>query len=171
MDKAIILISGTPQGKTSFEKIAKETCWLWNANACNFLGKISKQFYWDGERSERQNKFIGDLLTLVNSNFDFERKYIKNIAEKFIADTSEVKTEQSSKKNFERFLLIIHGISKELIEEIEGEFGAFQLHITSRKQSTNIEGHDYCLYEDDDNFVEEANRVIRVLTNTKKENN
>ena len=64
--------------------------------------------------------------------------------------------------------MVIHGISKELTEQLEGEEGAIQIHVTSRSLNTNIVRHDMVLYEDDKDFAEQVSNLVNVLTDTKQ---
>ena len=167
MKKAIILLSGTPQGKSKFDEITKETSWVWNTNPRNYLGALSKNFYWSGERNEQYYKFTEELLTLTNRYFNFEEKYLKEKIEKFNSDDSLIKIlreEGQLEKKFDRFILIIHGITKDLVEMLESDYGVFKLHISRRDLNTNVKEQDYVIYEDDPNFKEEVERVLRILT-------
>ena len=98
----------------------------------------------------------------IRKYFYFEARYLKDQIEKFLSEDSESKTDKV--KKFNTFLLIVHGVSKELVSELESEYGVFQVHISQRNLNTNIELYDTVLYEDDDNFENEVNRVIRILT-------
>jgi len=162
MKKAIILLSGSPSGKNKFIEEAKKSSWLWNCNSRDFLGTKAHSLYWDGEKNEKYYDFTLEFLNLVNKYFYFEARYLKDQIEKFLSEDSESKTDKV--KKFNTFLLIVHGVSKELVSELESEYGVFQVHISQRNLNTNIELYDTVLYEDDDNFENEVNRVIRILT-------
>ncbi len=72
MDKTIILLSGTPSGKATFDRIVKETSWSWNCNSKNFLADITRSLGWDGLRDEKFYKFISEFLSLANRYYEFE---------------------------------------------------------------------------------------------------
>lgn len=165
MNKAIILLSGTPSGKSKFIETAKNSSWLWNINPRDFLGAKSNSFYWDGERTDEYYKFSNELLKLVNKYFEFEEKYLKEKIEKFQSDYSETKT--NKEKVFNKFLLIAHGISKDIVPMLKNEYGVFEIHVTRHDLNTNVELHELILYEDDANFESEVERYINVLTNSK----
>lgn len=166
MKKAVLVLSGLPEGKNKFNEVAKETCWIWHVNSKNHLGRVAKnEFFSDGaERDERYNKFIADLFKLVNDNFNFEEKYIRDLLEnKFLLDSDEHKTFEG--KTFENFLFVVHGLSsRDLLNELENEYGAMQIHISSRALNSNVEAHDKVLYYDDEDFAEQVNKLIEVLT-------
>jgi hypothetical protein len=163
MKKAIIIASGTPEGKNKFDEIVKKSSWSWNVNFKNYLGSLSKNFYWSGERDETYYKFIVELSDLTNRYFSSEEKYLREKIEKFNSDDSEQKIGEDGKV-FTKFILIIHGVSRDLVDMLESDYGLFQLHISRRDLNTNTESHDYVLYEDDENFEEEVERVLNVLT-------
>lgn len=169
MDKAIIVITGTPSGKGQFEKIAKQNVWLWNVNPKNWLGEVARRhLYWSGEeRNEEYHRKIARLYSLVNEEFGFEGHYIAQLLERFRDFDKEVMRgtgEDGQEREFTKFLLVIHGISKELTKRLEEEEGALQVHVTSRTLNTNVELHDYVLYEDDADFEERVLKLIKVLT-------
>lgn len=164
MKKAIIVVTGTPDGKNKFNEIAKESCWIWHVNAKNHLGRIAKnELFSDGERDEKYNRFISDFFRLVNDNFNFESRYIMDLLEnKFLQDTDEIKTADG--KSFDKFLFVIHGLSsKELLEELESEHGAIQIHISSRELNSNVETHDKIYYYDDVDFEQQIKNAIEKL--------
>ncbi len=167
MNKAIVVLTGTPEGKSKFDAVAKKSCWLWNSNPKNYLTKIAKdKFYWDGEKNEKYFQFIAEQFQLVNKYFGFEEIYIGDLIEKFTQNENEqmsLKSDNGEEQVFNNFLLVIHGLSKELTTKLKEDQGVFQLHISNRKLNTNIENHDYCLYDDDENFDEEVNRFINIL--------
>jgi hypothetical protein len=169
MKKAIVILSGESGSKNKFDLLVKNQSWVWAINAKNELSRASKNhLFWDGERTEEFHKFLGIFLELVNEYFNFETKYIRLMIEKFINDTDEFKLltprDGGEQKKFDKFLLVIHGVNKELVQTLEEEYGAFQLHVTTRELNTNIENHDQVLYSDDENFESEVNRVIDILT-------
>ena len=166
MRKSILVLSGNPTGKNKFNEIIKETCWVWAVNSKNHLGRVAKnELFSDGERDEKYNKFISDFFRLVNDNFNFEERYIRDLLEnKFLPDNDEYKTFEG--KTFENFLFVIHGLSsKELLQTLEEEFGVMQVHISSRELNSNVEAHDKVLYYDDEDFVQQVENLIRILVN------
>jgi len=161
MKKAIILLSGIPEAKTKFINEVYKSNWVWNINFRDFLGAKAKGFYWDGERDENYYNFTLEFLKLVNNHFQAEGKYLAEKIDKFLAD--DVETKEHEGKIFNNHILIAHGVSKELIPVLEAEYGVFKIHVSRKDLNTNIEIHDLVLYEDDDNFETEVNRVIQTL--------
>jgi len=78
-----------------------------------------------------------------------------------LSDENEQKL--SGDKIFTNFILIAHGVSKELISILKDEYGVYQIHISRRDLNSNIELYDLVLYEDDENFEEEVIRVVTTL--------
>ena len=152
MNKAIVLLSGTPSTKSKFIEIAKKSNWIWNIQLQGFLGSRKDEFYWDGETGEYYQSFTHEFFALIY-------KY-------FMADDSEVKIAKN--KIFNRFLLVVHGVSDSLVSTLEEEYGVFKIHISNRERNDNVELCDVILYEDDDNFEDEVNRVVDVLTKEKE---
>lgn len=170
MNKLMILLSGTPDGKKNFDKIIKKECWTWNCNAKNFLSDLSRSFGWDGvTRDDKFYKFISEFLSLLNRNFNFERKYLDQKIKAFLDDESEVKTDRETQKEFSKFILIMHGVSKDLVEGLKQKYGVYKIYIARGKKedwnnSTYIPESDSVLYEDDDTFEQEILNIVNKLT-------
>src|SRR5689334_10048428 len=170
MQKAILILTGTPPAKNSLATIVKKTCWCWNASAKNRLAEIAKEnFYWTVDaRDETYHKTLAALYSMVNQTFDFERQYLLQLVERFNAFDKD-KMVDAAGNEFTKFLLIVHGISREMTKELEEYEGAMQVHVTSRSLNTNILEHDLVIYEDDPTFEQDVNKIIEQLTNSKKE--
>lgn len=148
MNKAIILISGTPDSKKKFVDLAKKEVWLWNVDLHNFLGSKKNGFYWDGDRSQDYNNFTIEFFAMVY-------KY-------FMLDDSEFKL--NVKRTFDKFILIVHGVSKELDTKLKDEYGVFRILITQSDETVNMSLYDLILFDDNENFELEVNRVVSTLT-------
>lgn len=179
MKKAIVVLTGTPTGKNRLSEIILRKVWKWDINPKNLLTKIAREkFYWKGERNEEFYKFLSEMFSLVNKNFGFEENYILDYIRLFENDKDEEKllldkeTGEVQAK-FENFLLVIHGISKELTTRLKDEFGALVVQVTDSELNTqvyNTDGSqktdfdfDYVLYENDADFVTEAEKLLSVL--------
>ena len=163
MKKTILLISGSPEAKNKFAEIVKEIAWVWAINSKDFIRENLKLFYWDGSRNEEINLVISNQLELYNEKFDFEKKYLMEKINRFQADESEVKVHEN--KTFDKFVLIAHGVSKDLVSFLQEEYGVFKIHLSKREYHSNENLNDYTvLYEDDENFTIEVNRIVEVLT-------
>jgi len=163
MKKTILLISGSPEAKNKFAEIVKEIAWVWAINSKDFIRENLKLFYWDGSRNEEINLFISNQLELYNEKFDFEKKYLMEKINRFQADESEVKVHEN--KTFDKFVLIAHGVSKDLVSFLQEDYGVFKIHLSKREYHSNENLNDYTvLYEDDENFTIEVNRIVEVLT-------
>jgi hypothetical protein len=167
MNKAIIVLTGSPEAKVKFDEIAKRDYFVWNANSKNRLTKIDKDdLYWNGVKDKSYHEFIDEFLDLVNRYNQFENKYIGELIEKFTQDDCDqriIKDVLGNEKVFDNFLLVIHGLTKTLTEELKDQEGIFQLHLGDKK-NTIVENHDYVIFEDEENFEAEVLKVLKVLT-------
>ncbi len=155
MQKAIVLLSGSPTAKERFIELAGNTNEIVSVNAKNYLGTKAESFYWNGNKDESYYEFISDFSKLTNKHFDFEKKYLKEELDRFQAD--EGLTD----------LLIIHGVSKDLVELLKSEYGVFKIHIELKNQEAGIGLNDLILHEDDD-FDKNVMQTIGVLTKPEK---
>ena len=164
MKKAILLISGSPEAKNKFAEIVKKIAWVWAINSKDFIRENLKLFYWDGSRNEEINKMVENQLSLFNEMFDFEKKFLIEKITNFKEDDSEVKIKEN--KTFDKFILIAHGVSKSLVPFLQEEYGIFKIHLSRRDYHSNENFNDMTvLYEDDENFVIEVNKLIEILVN------
>lgn len=176
MNKTIVLLSGVPSAKTRFSEIVNEIAWSWNCNSKNFLADLAKSLGWDGEtRDDKFYKFISEFLSLANKSFDFERKYLEQKIRAFQEDESETKTDKLSGKEFSKFVLILHGVSKELVSWLQEDFGVYKIYVTRYSLNSNfIPESDFIIYEDkkeadgmyseNENFETEILNIINKLT-------
>lgn len=162
MKKAIIVLNGTPDGKSAFSLVLKEIAWVWELNPKKYIKDKAKLFNHDGETD--LEKYAGEQLELVNKHFDFEKKYLRENIGRFKADEDEFKTNALKTKSFDKFVLIIHGVSQDIIEHLKEEYGIFTVNISRKDLNTNIEKYDKVLYSDDEGFSIDVNRTIEILT-------
>lgn len=163
MKKTIIVLSGSPEAKNKFAEIVKDMAWVWSINAKDFLRENLRLFYWDGSRTDEINKLVIEQLELFNEKFDFEKRYLVDKITKFNEDDSEVKVKEN--KTFDKFVLIAHGVSKNLLPFLQEEYGVFKIHLSKREYNSNEKfANDFTiLYEDDADFNVEVNKLIEVL--------
>jgi hypothetical protein len=145
MNNAIVVLSGTPRARLRFNKVARKSCFVKNVNAGNRFSK---------------NGLEGEEINALGSIEDF----LQDDSEEIMVSVRE------GVKTFSRALLVLHWISCELTEKLKESSGIIQLHVTSRNLPTNVEHHDFVLYEDDLNFESEVQRVIDILTKTNPKN-
>ena len=162
MKKTIIVLSGSPEAKNKFAEIVKDMAWVWSINAKDFLRENLRLFYWDGSRTDEINKLVVEQLELFNEKFEFEKNYLVDKITKFNEDDSEVKVKEN--KTFDKFVLIAHGVSKNLLPFLQEEYGVFKIHLSKKEYNSNEATNDFTvLYEDDENFIIDVNRLIEVL--------
>jgi hypothetical protein len=164
MQKTVILLSGTPQGKQSFAQKVKEIAWVWQINPKDHIKDNAKTFYWDGVKTEEIYKYVGEQLPILNRYFNYEQKYLEDKIERFLSDDDEYK--RSGDKVFDKFILVVHGVSKDLVPFLQEEYGVFRIHISKKEynSSEKFPPDVTMLYEDEDKFTIEVNRVIEILT-------
>ncbi len=163
MKKAIILLSGTPEGKAKFIEVAKTLSWVKNVSFKTQLGVYTQSLHDGVERNEAYDNFIYELRDLVNRYFDAEIKFIERSIERFIFDKQDEKHLPDG-KSFTTSLLILHGVSKNLFETLKAEHGVFVLKISRRSFNSTESETDTVLYDDSSNFDETVARIVRTLT-------
>lgn len=163
MNKAIILISGSPASKNKFLQIAKKNSWVWNVNFNGFLADALRGILADQEKDEKFYKFVSDLKQLAIRNFDAERKYLLEKIKNFREDGDTKKTDGNN--FYENFILIIHGVSKdsELLEELKNE-GAYRISLSKREYNTiPSEMIDMTYYEDEETFEDDIEKFLKII--------
>jgi len=162
MRKAIILLSGTPTGKNRFAEVAKQKAWLWNINYKNVLADRFSDLLQGEDRDKTYYRFVAKILDLANKFYDAEKRYLWEKATKFSQDEDEAKIDKEGNK-FEIFLLIMHGVSRELIEPLKNDFGVFEIEVEEEK-SKKTELKDLHLFEDNPEFENQALNIIEMLS-------
>lgn len=164
MRKSIILLSGTPAGKSEFGKIAQEISWVWQVNPKDHVRDTSKLFYWNGVKTEKTWKYINEQLAILNKYFDYEKNFLKDKIERFLGDDAEYKTSKDNKV-FDKFILIAHGVSKDLVPFLQEEYGVFKIHISKKEYNSNekFDNDITVLFEDEEDFTIQVNKIIEVL--------
>ncbi len=156
MQKAIIILDGISNGKTEFQKIAKEhDVWTWQINASNVLSVASRSMGWNGIKDDRYYEFLNKLMALVNEYWDFKIGYFNMMIQKF-------------KIHNQARLLIIHGAGeaeKVLKENEEQEF--YFVNIVRDEKSAS-EAYDMTLIFND-TFEDQVIKLLDVLLGSKGE--
>jgi len=170
MNKAILLLSGNPSGKTSFINTIKKSAWIWNINHKDYIAKIARNYlyYTEGERDAEYYTFIESIARVLNTQYNFQQVYVEEMIRKFLSDESEYFTDKDGKK-FDSFVLVIHGLGKDTVKFLKENYGAFHLCISARILNSNIEIYDTVLYEDDGDFEAQSIRTLNILTNNGKD--
>lgn len=174
MNKVIIVLGGTPRGKTEFQRILMNAAWVWNINPKNKLaGLAEKELFWKGERTEEFYKALNALAHIANTAWGFEKNHVLEKIESFLSDPDEQKTKDGI-NFFSKFVMVIHGITAELAKTLKEEYGAFSLYISEKSLNTQYKDdadrkkiedrYDHILYEDDTQFSLNVENVIDILT-------
>lgn len=162
MKKSVILLSGTPEEKSRFIDIAMGISWVWNVSFKNQLTSLSKSFT-DSERDEKYHKFISEFRELTNKYWKAEEKYLKENIEKFNRD-SDVEKISPDGRRFDTFILIMHGVSPNLVEMLKDEYGVFTVRVSKKSLNSNEHFSDLVLYGDEPDFEDKVKNLICVLT-------
>lgn len=129
MNKKIILLSGNPSAKNKFLESAKSRAWVWGLNSKDAISKNLNIFGWNSnnEKDESYYKFIDELKEVANKYTDFEENYLTQNIENFLQDEDQTKSYNG--KEFDNFLLIIHGVSRDLVNWLKSDYGVFQIYV------------------------------------------
>ena len=148
MNKAVVLLTGTPSSKSKFVESAKTSACLWNVDLNNFLGSRTKGFYWNGELCWDVRGEGKDYEDLTYDIFELIYTYFQ-----------ENETEED-KKN----ILLVDGASRSLSEKLVSDYGSFKIHISDKDVGEDASLYDMILCENSENFDSEINRLFNVLT-------
>jgi hypothetical protein len=161
MKKAVIVIQGVNEGKTTFSLITKneehkfrpeDGFWIWEVNPNNVLGVAAKTLGSSGIRDNPYYDFIGELKILANKYWDFEAKYIDEMVNKFNG-------------NDKVDLLIVHGLDNDLVSSLKADYGVFTLMITSSRSTKDFtKDFDKVLVWDAETFAEDVVQFLNILT-------
>ena len=167
MNKTIIILSGTPDAKNTFDRLLKENSWVWNVNPKNALRTIAEQLGWnreDGWGDEYQD-FISDILSIANKHVQYETKYIQKQIQDFLSDNAVAKQVDGTKE-FTNFTLVWHGVSKAQLDSMK-ENGAIHILLADTPpEDFKYTQYDYVVYCDepvlmDSQLREVINKLLR----------
>ena len=164
MNKTIVVLTGDPDAKNEFLDKVKSLAWFNNFNPKSYLGKVTEHIREEKERDEDYWNFLSEFLKLSNKYFDYEETSTRKKIREFLADNDEAKVTKDGKR-FDKFLLIIHGLSPDIRESLKEEYPVFIIRLETSKQSSSEMAQDFVLKTDLDNYDKEVERVINILTN------
>lgn len=169
MDKKIFIINGSGGvGKDLFVKLVSEELndiekrfnTVWNYSSVDKVKEIAKQIGWNGQKEERDRKFLSDLKVLCSDYCDMPFNDMRNKVEEFKKDDSSI-------------FLFLHIREPEEIRRAVEEFNARTVlikrssvqHITSNMADANVFNYKYDYVIDNygtlDNFRELAKYFIK----------
>ena len=170
MQKQIIIVSGSPSAKRKLSDIIRKNCWLREVNPKKSIREGFKLFYWDGESDVED--FVQEHLNRLNEKFDYENRFIDENVRSFWGDDDEYKNTKSGRR-YENYALVLHGVSKNIVKYLQDEYGAFKIHVSRREYHTvtKTDNDVILLYEDDESFEGEVEKLLGVLFPKRKDLN
>ena len=166
MNKTIVVLTGEPDAKNEFLDKVKPLAWFNNFNPKSYLGKVTEHIREEKERDEDYWNFLAEFLKLTNKYFDYDEPSVRKKIEEFLADSEEVKVTNDG-KTFDKFLLIIHGLSRDIRESLKEEYPLYVIRLATRNQPSSETNQDFVLETDADGYQEEVVRVVNILTHSK----
>ena len=159
MEKQIIIINGTGgSGKDTFVEYCMKYAKVINFSSIDKVKEIATLIGWDGEKTERNRKFLSDLKKLTTEYNDMAFNSIKDAVSNFEVSDNEI--------------LFVHIREPEEIARAENSFNAKTLlvkrvghsNITTNYSDANVDNYDYdFVIENTTLFVENLKKY-----NTKK---
>jgi hypothetical protein len=158
MNKLILMVSGSREGKNIFQKTLKENLnyWVWNVNPGNEANYIIGLLGWDGlEKDNKYQEFYDQLFDMAEKTFGFRKVYIDKMIDRFLAhDRAQI--------------LIIHQ-AEDMLEDLKDDDGILSLYVAKTKGEleNNLNKYDKVLLLDED-FEENLKQTIVILTKDKE---
>lgn len=159
-NKRIIVINGTGGcGKDTFVSFVSKYSKVYNFSSIDKVKEIATLIGWDGQKTEKDRKFLSDLKKLTTEYNDMAFNSIKDAINNF--------------KNNDNEIMFIHIREPEEIKRVVDTFGAKTLLIkrknyeiiTSNISDASVENYDYdyIIYNDTlDKLEEDAKKFINV---------
>ena len=138
MKKQFVIINGTGgSGKDTFVEYCKKYGKVMNFSSVDKVKEIAKMIGWNGQKTEKDRKFLSDLKRLTTEYNDMSFHSIQDAIEEFNHSEYEI--------------LFIHIREPEEIKRAAEAFGAKTLlvkraglaNITSNYSDANVENYDY----------------------------
>lgn len=150
MTKQVFIINGSGGcGKDTFISFVSDIACVTNFSSVDKVKEIARIIGWDGEKTERNRKFLSDLKLLCIDYNDMPFNSMKDKFEEFLNDIST--------------FLFLHIREPEEIEKAKNAFNAKTIlvkrdsleHIISNMSDANIFNYDYDVIIDNDKGIEE----------------
>ena len=167
MDKQIFIINGSGGvGKDTFVELVstelndtlKRFHTVINFSSIDKIKEIAKAIGWNGEKFEKDRKFLSDLKALASEYCDMPFNSMKNKVNEFLKDEESI-------------CLFLHIREPEEIEKAVKEFGAKTIlivrnsvkHITSNIADNNVFNYNYDFVVDNNGTIENLNEKVKVF--------
>lgn len=156
MLKKIFITNGSGGcGKDTFAKFVSELVPTYKYSSIDAVKRCAKEMGWNGEKGERDRKFLSDLKELTSNYNDFSFKDISKLVEDF-----------KSNKIYSTVLLIDIREPNE-IQRVKKAFGAETILITrnsvkpilSNMADANVENYKYDYYIDNNGTQEDLRKA------------
>lgn len=150
MIKQVFIINGSGGcGKDTFISFISDIACVTNFSSVDKVKEIARIVGWDGEKTERNRKFLSDLKLLCADYNDMPFNSMKDKFEEFLSDIST--------------FLFLHIREPEEIERAKNAFNAKTIlikrnsveHIISNMADANVFNYDYDVVIDNDKGIEE----------------
>lgn len=168
LNKQIFIINGSGGvGKDTFVKLVSEELnnklnkfnTVVNFSSVNKVKEIAREIGWNGEKSEKDRKFLSDLKSLTSDYCDMPFQSMKCIVKKF-------------KSNTDAKILFLHIREPEEIKRAVDTFGAKTIliirdsvkHILSNSSDKNVCNYDYDFVINNSGTLEELKTVAKNFT-------
>lgn len=156
MLKKIFITNGSGGcGKDTFAKAISELIPTYKYSAIDAVKRCAKDVGWNGEKSEKDRKFLSDLKELTSSYNDFSFKDISKIVEDF------------KNNKLDSIVLLIDIREPKDIQRAKEEFGAETIlirrssvkPILSNMADANVENYGYDYYIDNNGTLDDLERT------------
>ena len=138
MEKQVIIINGTGgSGKDTFVEFVSKYAKIFNFSSVDKVKEIAKAIGWDGQKTEKDRKFLSDLKRLTTEYNDMAFNSVKEAVNLF--------------NNSDNEIMFIHIREPEEIKRAVSSFGAKALlvrreglaSITSNYSDASVENYEY----------------------------
>lgn len=151
MNKQVFIINGSGgSGKDAFISLVSDNIIAMNFSSVDKVKEIARIIGWNGEKTERDRKFLSDLKILCTEYNDMPLNSMKEKYAEFLNDANAI-------------LLFLHVREPEEIERAKKSFNAKTIlvkrdsikHITSNMADANVYNYDYDIVINNDAGLDE----------------
>lgn len=161
--KEILIINGSAGvGKDTFVDCLKNYASVFHSSIVNPVKKIARLIGWDGQKTEKDRKFLSDLKKLIDDYNDKNYEVMAELMDAF----------RNRETSYD--LLCIDMREKEQIERARREYGAKSVlirrnsipHVTSNMADAGVFNIIYDFYIDNNGTIEELNMNAKKFIQT-----
>lgn len=171
MSRAIILLSGTKDGKEKFSHTVNKESWTRKISPKDYVWETISPFWGINDSEEKKATFLNKQIQTLNKFVNFEEQFLEKEISTFF-DDKLVEVLSPENKPYENQFLLVEDFSWSVVENLKDKWGdlVWAINISRKDLNSSVELSDFTVYEDEPAFEENVKELLDKLMSKKKGN-